>query len=424
MYVVPSYTLPDNCVMNNGLYPAEEIAKSYMTLEDTPAPAGHPYDAQGNYISASSPDGVLYFQCGIFNKNVQRVQDDTYGHRVYVEKHIHVETAMKTERGKRIIEAIDAGQPIHTSTGILMDQIEQSGAMNNKQYSWVASGMLFDHDAILLDEEGAATPADGVGMMVNAHHFKTIRKSGALMHVNSVKINESMRDMESLIADAVRVQFGDDDKHVWLADWGQDYAVFESMDSGVMRVGLSVTDKSVTFTSEPVPVKRVTMWEPTQAATSENKTTINNQEGKSMDLKASMIKALGNKYDEKMTDEEVFNAYSKMLKGNAAEVTNQPGEQSKPGEVVVNEATAKLFRDLIREELQANQQTAEAGQRTGLAAKLKANGVELSETEQKAMSVNSLQNLVAKTSAPKTAFGLAGAQMQTNAAADDSDLPE
>lgn len=415
VYVVPSYTLPDNCVMNCGLYPADEIAKSYMTLEDTPAPAGHPYDAQGNYISASSPDGVLYFQCGIFNKNVQRVQDDTYGHRVYVEKHIHVETAMKTERGKRIIEAIDAGQPIHTSTGILMDQIEQSGTMNNKQYSWVASGMLFDHDAILLDEEGAATPADGVGMMVNAHHFKTIRKSGALMHVNSVKINESMRDMESLIADAVRVQFGDDDKHVWLADWGQDYAAFESMDSGIMRVGLSVTDKSVTFTGEPVPVKRVTMWEPTQAATSENKTTINNQEGKSMDLKASMIKALGNKYDEKMTDEEVFNAYSKMLKGNAAEVTNQPGEQSKPGEVVVNADVQKVLRDIIRDELQANKQADEAGQRTDLAAKLKANGVELSEDEQKAMSVNSLQNLVAKTSAPKTAFGLAGGQMQANA---------
>jgi len=424
VYVVPSYTLPDNCVMNGGLYPADEIAKSYMTLEDTPAPAGHPYDAQGNYISASSPDGVLYFQCGIFNKNVQRVQDDTYGHRVYVEKHIHVETAMKTERGKRIIEAIDAGQPIHTSTGILMDQVNQEGTINGKQYGWVASGMLFDHDAILLDEEGAATPADGVGMMVNTHHFKTIRKSGALMHVNSVKINESMRDMESLIADAVRVQFGDDDKHVWLADWGQDYAVFESMDSGIMRVGLSVTDKSVTFTGEPVPVKRVTKWEPTQAATEENKTTINNQEGKSMDLKASMIKALGNKYDEKMTDEEVFNAYSKMLKGNAAEVTNQPSEQSKPGDVVVNEAVTKLIQEAVTAALVANQQTAEAGVRTDLAAKLKANGVELSEAEQKAMSVNSLQNLVAKTSAPKSAFGLAGAQMQTNAAADDTDLPD
>ena len=429
VYVVPSYTLPDNCVMNGGLYPADEIEKSYMTLEDTPAPAGHPYDAQGNYISASSPDGVLYFQCGIFNKNVQRVQDDTYGHRVYVEKHIHVETAMKTERGKKIIDAIDAGQPIHTSTGILMDQIEQSGSINNKQFSWIASGMLFDHDAILLDEEGAATPADGVGMMVNTHHFKTIRKSGALMHVNSVKINESMRDMESLIADAVRVQFGDDDKHVWLADWGHDYAVFESMDSGIMRVGLSVTDKAVTFTGEPVPVKRVTMWEPTQAETTENKTTTTNQEGKSM-FKEHIEKVLtANKIDfSKMDDAQKLEAYEKTFKGNAAEVTNQPGEQSKPGEVVVNADVQKMIQDAVAgavvAALAVNQQTAEAGQRVDLAAKLKANGVELSEAEQKAMSVNSLQNLVAKTSAPKTAFGLAGASLVGNSAADDSDLPE
>lgn len=417
VYVVPSYTLPDNCVMNGINYLADQIAKSFNTLEDTPAPIGHPYSANGEYISASSPEGVIYFQCGAFNKNVQRVVDSVYGHRVYVEKHIHVETALNTERGKRVIEAIDRGEPIHTSTGILMKVVERNG----QKY---AEDMVFDHDAILLDEEGAATPADGVGMMVNAHHFKTIRKSGALMHVNSVKINESMRDMESLIADAVRVQFGDDDKHVWLADWGHDYAVFESMDSGIMRVGLSVTDKAVAFTGEPVPVKRVTMWEPTQAETTENKTTINNQEGKSMDLKASMIKALGNKYDEKMTDEEVFNAYSKMLKGNAAEVTNQPGEQSKPGEVVVNEAVTKLVNDAVQAAFFANKQVAEESQRTDLAAKLKANGVELSEAEQKAMSVNSLQNLVAKTSAPKIAFGLAGAQMQTNAATDDSDLPE
>lgn len=424
VYVVPSYTLPDNCIMNGGLYPAEEIARSYMTLEDTPAPAGHPYDAQGNYISASSPDGVLYFQCGIFNKNVQRIQDDRFGHRVYVEKHIHVETAMKTERGKRIIDAIDAGQPIHTSTGILLDQIKEAGSFNGKNYDWKASGMIFDHDAILLDEEGAATPTDGVGMMVNAHHFKTIRKAGALMHVNSVQINESMRDMESLIADAVRVQFGDDDRHIWLADWGHDYAVFESMDSGVMKVPLSVTDKAVTFTGEPVPVKRVTAWEPVEAQKPQQ-TTTTNQEGKNMDLKASMIKALGNKYDEKMTDEEVFNAYTKMLKGNAAEETTAAkGEQGQPGDVVVNEAVTGMIHDAVQAALVANKQSEEAGVRAELATKLKANGVELSETEQKAMSVNSLQLLVNKTSVPKTAYGLPGAQMQTNAAADDADLPE
>jgi hypothetical protein len=61
--------------------------------------------------------------------------------------------------------------------------------------------MYFDHDAILLDEEGAATPNQGVGMMVNSNQQITV--------INSV-LDRAVDELEwaaGYLADAVeRVQ--------------------------------------------------------------------------------------------------------------------------------------------------------------------------------------------------------------------------
>jgi len=52
--IVPSATLPDGIVMNDILYPAEEIERSYKGLERTPAPLGHP-TINGKFVSARDP---------------------------------------------------------------------------------------------------------------------------------------------------------------------------------------------------------------------------------------------------------------------------------------------------------------------------------------------------------------------------------
>ena len=169
--IIPSYTMPDNIVMNGVLYPTEEIESSYRGLEGTPAPIGHPHDVDGNYVSASSEIGVNRFMHGVFNGRVER-----HDGRIYVEKRVNVNVASRTEQGKRLIRILRdvmdgiADDPIHTSTGVFIQpqklpqvRVNDSG----KEYHTIARGLVWDHDAILLDEEGAATPFDGVGMLVN-----------------------------------------------------------------------------------------------------------------------------------------------------------------------------------------------------------------------------------------------------------------
>lgn len=406
VYIVPSYTLPDNVVMNGGLYPAEEIEKGYASLEDTPAPIGHPTDAQGNFITANSPDGILYYQCGVFNKNVKRVECEQYGHRVYVEKHIHVDTAMQTERGRRLIEAIDTNQPIHTSTGVLLNRVNEQGQNSTgKEYTWKATNMMYDHDAILLDEDGAATPADGVGMMVNANLFTHVQHDGQQLSVNTavLDVNQSFNDLRETLQTKIQKKFGDDEKHVWLNDFGDDYAVFEDGETSYM-VKYMRDGESVMIDDTLEEVKRKTIWERISAVIKSKLTspfvglTSNQDEGKDMFKEhiQSVLNANSVDYSE-MSEEQQIAKYDE-IKANAAETTAQ-GEQSQPDvQTMVNEAVKAAMKEMKDDE--------DEEEKKKLAEKLKANSIELSESEIKALSVNSLKAMLPK----PAAFGLAGAQ--------------
>lgn len=157
--IVPSATLPDNVVMNGIMYPADEIASSYASLNRTPAPFGHP-TINGKFVSARDPEGINVGYFGAWNENVRRENG-----RVLLDKVIDVEIANRSDNGKAVLAALEKKEPIHTSTGLLCTLEAANGAT---EYKHIARNMQFDHDAILLNEEGAATPKQGVGMLVNA----------------------------------------------------------------------------------------------------------------------------------------------------------------------------------------------------------------------------------------------------------------
>jgi len=158
--IIQSATMPDNIVMNKILYPAEEIANSFHTLEGTLAPIGHPM-INDDYVPALHPAALTgEFQPFAVNENVRRS-----GGRVYLDKVVDIENAKASEKGRALLEAINQGDPIHTSTGIFMDL---EPVDNGDGYEYIAKNMLFDHDCILLNQPGAATPEQGVGMMVNS----------------------------------------------------------------------------------------------------------------------------------------------------------------------------------------------------------------------------------------------------------------
>jgi len=270
--VVTSYTLPDDIVMNGGLYPADEIDKSFMTLERTLAPVEHPTDSGGNFLSASDPEAIHNFHAGAFNQNVVKE-----GNRIRVDKYINVQEAMKSEKGLRLLDRIneietnDNPRPIHTSTRIFLEVEPLGAAMTNAagdEYDWIAHNMVFDHDAILLDSVAAATPSQGVGMAVNEAGDKVETETFVLNsekkpdevvdhRTNAEGISITQRHQEVMEA-FERSAIGS--VH-WIEELYDEEVIF-STESGLFSVPYRLDDDRVTIVGIPIPVERNVTFTP------------------------------------------------------------------------------------------------------------------------------------------------------------------
>lgn len=156
----------DDIVMNNVLYPGEEIRKSYHGLDGKPAPYNHPM-IDGKYVSASMTRAANQFSVGAWIENPSHD-----GSKALVDLKINKVKAERSEKGQELIGRIEAlknsaedAEPIHVSTGLLLNREAAEGTSKGKKYSWIARNMEWDHLAILPPGvPGAGTPEDGVGI--------------------------------------------------------------------------------------------------------------------------------------------------------------------------------------------------------------------------------------------------------------------
>lgn len=168
--VVP---IVDDIVMNGIFYPADEINKSYMTLNDNLMPLDHPR-INNEHVSALNPQAINNFYIGAWGRNVRKSND-----RVLMDAYIDRKFAESTEKGRMLVNRLDDMMngkntaPIHVSTGLTYTPDNQSGSSKGKRYTAIARNMKFDHVAILPDKQGAATPDDGVGIFVNSDGEKS-----------------------------------------------------------------------------------------------------------------------------------------------------------------------------------------------------------------------------------------------------------
>ena len=295
--IVSSSTLPDNIVMNGGLYSAGEIEKGFQTLEGTLAPVEHPSDADGNFISATSAQAINGFHAGAFNANVRRENG-----RVHIDKIINVQTALQTDRGKRLLDRIVEletnadPRPIHTSVAAYLDVEFLDGPRTNaagQKYEWIAKDMVFDHDAILLDSVGAAQPHQGVGVAVN----------GKKLSVNVAEITgnegESQTEIHKSVSDALeRSAFAAE----WIEELFPDRVIFWSKDQLFEVPFVTDIDGISTIVGIPVPVEREVSFNP-----------VTNSEGDPMkDLIINALKEAGIETDDR-SDNDLFKAYTQLM---------------------------------------------------------------------------------------------------------------
>ncbi|WP_226052660.1 DUF2213 domain-containing protein [Dickeya chrysanthemi] len=354
----------DDIVMNGGLYPAEEINNSYQTMEGKLMPLSHP-KVDGNYVSANDPRAINKFYAGAWAQNVGKSGD-----QVVMDAYINKAVAETKPDGKRLINRLDemiAGtnvDPIHLSTGLLTNKEKKSGESKGKKHTWIARNMQFDHIAILLDEPGAGTPEDGVGMFVNADGQQSDVEYASLTEAaNSLKdglwnrvkfffANASDMSFED-IHQTLRMAIKTDDK-TWryiVSVW-PDHFVYEEDSEGAKSRFFDqkylIADGVATLVGEPVEVVR----KPVEYEIKTN--------GETNPMKQKMVAALnaaGVKTDG-LTDDQVWDAYNQHMQKKEGGGDSAAGAQVSADAITaaVNAAIAPLTQKLgaLETQLQAN----------------------------------------------------------------------
>ncbi|GLY59664.1 DUF2213 domain-containing protein [Pectobacterium carotovorum subsp. carotovorum] len=306
----------DDIVMNGGLYPAEEINNSYQTMERKLMPLGHPM-VNGKYVSANDPQAVNDYYAGAWAQNVSKASD-----KVVMDVYVNKTVADAKPDGKRLIQRLDDmisgnnADPIHVSTGLLLNKEKKAGESKGKKYSWVAHNMQFDHIAILLDEPGAGTPEEGVGMFVNADGQEADVEIASLIDAaNSMKdglLNKakfflfhnsdaSFDEIYQMLREAIRAPKGSDIYRYVTSVWPDKFIYEEG--PKLFQLKYLIADGVVTLVGEPVEVVR----KPTEYEIKTN--------GEINPMKQKMVAALnaaGVKTDG-LTDDQVWDAYNQQM---------------------------------------------------------------------------------------------------------------
>lgn len=427
----------DDIVMNRKLYPAAEIEKAYNTLERNPMPLGHP-KVDGKHVSARDVRAVNEYHVGAWLQNVShndgKVTGDMYVNRQYAES---------SDKGKRLINRLDemlAGtnsDPIHISTGLLYSGIAANGESKGKKYNEIATNMMFDHVAVLLDEPGAGTPEEGVGIFVNAEGDEQQIEVARLADgidctrdglLNKTKFfftnasNFSFDDISRAISDKLR-EGDDEDKWLWPETVWPDSFIYRNDTKYLKQKYLIDDDGKAVFVGEPVEVVR----KPTEY---EIKTNGENDPMKELIINA--LQAAGKPTDGK-SDAELMDAYNQMAAEKAKPKEETPEEkaarekkeadENKAKEQATNSedmpAWAKLLTEqvtAINSQLNANSDKEKGEKRAAVKLAMNMSDEEVADLDGKA-----LDAMYAKC---QTSFGLNGAFRQATNTQSVSEMPE
>lgn len=423
----------DDIVMNRKLYPAAEIEKAYNTLERNPMPLGHP-KVDGKHVSARDVRAVNNYHVGAWLQNVShkegKVSGDMYVDRQYAES---------SEKGRRLVNRLDemaAGtntDPVHISTGLLYSGIAANGESKGKKYNEIVTNMVFDHTAVLLDEPGAGTPGEGVGIFVNSEGEEQQIEVASLADaadctreglLNKTRFfftnasNFSFDDIQRAISDKLH-EGRADDKWLWPESVWPDNFIYRDEAKYFKQKYLIDDDGKAVFVGEPVEVVRKPI---------EYEIKTNGENDPMKELIINALQAAG-KPTEGKSDAELMDAYNQLAAEKAAakkeggdEIDPATGKPKKKEQASNSEEAPAWFKpfaeDLaaVKSGLTANSDKEKGEKRAAVKAKFGLDDLAVNTLDGAA-----LDGLFAQC---QTSTGLNGAFRQVNNNDSFSEMPE
>lgn len=444
-------------VLNSYYVPEDEIAVFADAWNDIPLCLGHPQNDYGDYISGRSPTQLEQSPGRFFGARMD-------GPRLLGE--VWLDVAKCTQMGGMALatlERIQAGEHLECSTAFFSETVAQSGTFNGRSYQGIHRHLRPDHLALLPEDIGACSLADGCGVRAHCAGACDCAAPGDAMHETSTdqgRLRSALRtvlafagltptdpaeepaplttnlthaDIAEALCCALMEQSGNEMPMYYggtmLVDVLDDYVIYK--DQGELyRQAYTIDDQGIVqLTGDPEDVQRNTAYLPTGGGMADNAggMTASQAQGGTMPTKAEMVQALIVHTQTSWTeqDKETLEAMADAtLTALLAEAEKRmPQAVTPPQDAPLTITALKALLDERDQALETRltaltQQQSEQAERQHYTAALTANG--WTPEECASMPLTTLKK-VAQTVAP---VSYAGMGYPTFATEESNDLPD
>lgn len=259
--VVPMVMLTEGVHAGSGgplLYNANNMRKTPEIWDHKPVVVYHP-QMNGRPMSACKPDILNNRKVGVMLNT--RFENGRLKSEAWIERH------RADAVDPRIMQAVDSGAMMELSTGLYVDEVANEGEWNGEVYTHEATNFRPDHLALLPDQIGACSIADGAGFLRNnaAQDQEPLLlrdrlvKAGVLRH-NELSFSGTREQLRTALRNKFNIPLTADipSDGPWIEDIYSTFFIYEKAGQ-LYRLPYEVTETDVTIPAgeEPVEVVRV-----------------------------------------------------------------------------------------------------------------------------------------------------------------------
>lgn len=225
-------------------YPSQEVGRNPVAWNSKPLLIHHPVTSTGDTnISGCNPDVVE-------RQGVGSLYNTGFDGRLRGEAWFK-EAKLKRVNNK-VFEDLDQGRMVEVSTGLYHDLEPTEGEFQGKKYKGIVRNIQPDHLAILPDQKGAFSVADGGGLLRNAAKQDTTIAGLSFDDIRS-QISSLLREDRKVGTKAYCEDF------CYVCEVYPKFAVFES-NGKCCKIGYKVKGSIVSLDGEPEEVHKVTSY--------------------------------------------------------------------------------------------------------------------------------------------------------------------
>lgn len=265
------------------LHEISELGKFPESWNGRPVVIYHPEDEDGNPISANSPEVVDRVTVGrVYNTEVD-------GKKLKAE--VWFDEDKLNAVSPQTLEAVNETKEMEVSLGMFTENEMETGTYNDEEYVGIAHNHRPDHLAILPDQTGACSCADGCGLGANKKDedmtieqmLEKVRLAGFSVNVIGNQAEKEYRKRIDMAYDALRTK--DVNIYHYLEELYDDYLIYSKSGNGssqMYKQTYKIESGKIEFVGEPIEVHKKVEYVVNSGLTRTKFSTNNKKEDKKM----------------------------------------------------------------------------------------------------------------------------------------------